>query len=55
MIAHAPSPGSRIVERAPAPIWPELPSATSDALSAGVRRAFDPDGILNPGILGSPA
>ena len=54
-IAHVPAAGSRIVERAPAPLWAELPSATSDALSTGVRRAFDPDGILNPGILGSPA
>jgi glycolate oxidase FAD binding subunit len=52
MIVNAPSPGSRIVERAPAPIWAELPSAASNALSTGVRRAFDPDGILNPGILG---
>jgi glycolate oxidase FAD binding subunit len=52
MIAHVPSAGSRIVERAPASIWAELPPAAADALSVGVRRAFDPDGILNPGILG---
>jgi FAD/FMN-containing dehydrogenase len=26
-----------------------------DPLSVGVRNAFDPDRILNPGILGEPA
>jgi FAD/FMN-containing dehydrogenase len=55
IIAHVPSPGSRIVERAPASIWAELPPAAADALSLGIRRAFDPDRILNPGILGSLA
>lgn len=55
IIAQVPSPGSRIVERAPAPVWVEPAPAAADPLSTGVRRAFDPDGILNPGILGSPA
>jgi glycolate oxidase FAD binding subunit len=45
-----------IVERLPAPLWPSLvPAAASDPLSVGVRNAFDPDRILNPGILGEPA
>lgn len=42
-----------IVERLPAGLWPALiPPAAADALSRGVRDAFDPDRILNPGILG---
>jgi len=43
----------RVYERLPAALWPKLaPSAVSDRLSRGVRLAFDPHGILNPGILG---
>jgi glycolate oxidase FAD binding subunit len=45
--------GAMIVERAPAPLWTEIPDGASDHLSAGVRRAFDPAGILNPGIFGA--
>ena len=45
------APGSRIVERAPAPAWAEIPSAVADRLSRDVRRTFDPDRVLNPGIL----
>lgn len=42
-----------IGERLPASLWPTATCArTTDALSLGVRRAFDPDRILNPGILG---
>ncbi|MFL5582277.1 MAG: FAD-binding oxidoreductase [Gemmatimonadaceae bacterium] len=42
-----------VYERLPAALWPELaPSAVSDRLSRGVRDAFDPHRILNPGILG---
>ncbi len=45
-----------IVERLPAPLWPSLvPPAASDPLSVGVRDAYDPDRILNPGILGELA
>jgi glycolate oxidase FAD binding subunit len=44
-------PGSRIVERLPAPLWADVPSAVADPLSANVRRTFDPDRVLNPGIL----
>jgi FAD/FMN-containing dehydrogenase len=48
--------GTMIAERLPAPLWASLvaPAAT-DALSRRVRAAFDPDRILNPGILGEPA
>ena len=45
-----------IVERLPAPLWPSLvPPAASDPLSVGIRDAYDPDRILNPGILGELA
>lgn len=44
---------TRIFERLPAGEWQSLaPSAASDKLSRGVRDAFDPDRLLNPGILG---
>ncbi len=45
------APGSRIVERAPAPLWSAVPSSVADPLSSEVRRTFDPDRVLNPGIL----
>jgi glycolate oxidase FAD binding subunit len=45
---------TRIVERAPASAWgPLVLDPVTDRLSHGVRRAFDPDGVLNPGILGT--
>lgn len=47
------APTTVIFERLPATLWPELaPSAATDRLSRGVRAAFDPCHILNPGILG---
>jgi glycolate oxidase FAD binding subunit len=49
------APGSRIIERAPAPLWSDVTSATADPLSRDVRRTFDPDRVLNPGILDSTA
>jgi glycolate oxidase FAD binding subunit len=49
------TPGSRVVERAPAPLWADIPSAVADRLSRDVRRTFDPDRVLNPGILDSIA
>jgi len=34
-------------------VWREVsPSVVSDDLSRGIKRAFDPHHILNPGILG---
>ena len=48
--------GTAIVERLPAVLWPALVApAAADPLSVGVRNAFDPDRILNPGILGESA
>jgi FAD/FMN-containing dehydrogenase len=45
--------GVRIFERLPASLWRTLsPDVVSDALSRGVRDAFDPHRLLNPGILG---
>ena len=39
-------------ERLPQSLWPALSQKKStSALAQGVRRAFDPDGIMNPGIL----
>jgi len=43
----------RIFERLPAALWPVLaPPAVHDRLSRGIRTAFDPHWLLNPGILG---
>lgn len=42
-----------IFENLPSAQWASLaPSATADRVSQGIKRAFDPFGILNPGILG---
>jgi len=42
-----------IFEKLPAEIWRGVsPSVVSDALSQGIKRAYDPHNILNPGILG---
>jgi glycolate oxidase FAD binding subunit len=52
-ILRAGSRGTRIIERLPARLWASLaPSAVDDRLSRGVRAAFDPHRLLNPGILG---
>ena len=43
-----------VYERLAPEMWKTLsPSVTSDRLSQGMRRAFDPMGILNSGILGA--
>jgi glycolate oxidase FAD binding subunit len=50
---RAPGPHVSIFERLPAAVWPLLaPTAVADPLSRGVRAAFDPHWLLNPGILG---
>jgi glycolate oxidase FAD binding subunit len=47
--------GTRIAERLPERLWPVIaPASATDRLSLGIRRTFDPHGVLNPGILGSP-
>jgi len=48
---RAPEMGSRIAERLPAALWETMPAPAADKLSSAVRRTFDPDGVLNPGIL----
>jgi hypothetical protein len=51
---HASVPGCTVLyERLPSATWPALsPSVITDRLSSEIRKAFDPHGILNPGILG---
>jgi FAD/FMN-containing dehydrogenase len=42
-----------IFEKLPPDVWPMVsPSVVSDPLSQGIKRAYDPHNILNPGILG---
>jgi glycolate oxidase FAD binding subunit len=55
MIAELQSPGSRIAERLPRSLWDRFPSPAAEPLSREVRRAFDPQQLLNPGILGELA
>jgi glycolate oxidase FAD binding subunit len=55
MMKELQAPGSRVAERLPHQLWDEMPSEVGDSLSQGVRRTFDPDHVLNPGILGSSA
>ncbi|HKN66489.1 MAG TPA: FAD-binding protein [Gemmatimonadaceae bacterium] len=48
-----PFEGTRIYERLPAALWPALaPTALRGTLDRGVKAAFDPQHLLNPGILG---
>ncbi|MFL5604644.1 MAG: FAD-binding oxidoreductase [Gemmatimonadaceae bacterium] len=48
-----PPSGSVVYETLPAEVWSEVsPSVTADPLSRGIKKAYDPFGILNPGILG---
>jgi glycolate oxidase FAD binding subunit len=42
-----------IFEKLPADVWPVVaPSVVADPLSRGIKQAYDPLNILNPGILG---
>lgn len=43
------------VEHLPADAWPLVSPATDDALSRAIRDKFDPERILNAGILGAEA
>ena len=44
---------SVIFEKLPPEVWPVVSaSVVSDPLSRGIRKAYDPHNILNPGILG---
>ena len=48
-----PVEGSFVFERLPAEAWKSVsPSVVSDPLSQGIKRAYDPFNVLNPGILG---
>jgi FAD/FMN-containing dehydrogenase len=48
-----PFDGTRVFERVPGSIWRAFsPSAAGDRLSQGIKAAYDPNCILNPGILG---
>lgn len=45
--------GTRIYERLPVTLWPALaPTAMRGAIDRGVKAAFDPHHLLNPGIFG---
>jgi glycolate oxidase FAD binding subunit len=51
-----PAHASRIGERLPAELWPLCsPAPTADRLSQGIKRAFDPNHVLNVGIFGESA
>lgn len=42
-----------IFEKLPADVWANVsPTVVADPLSRGIRNAYDPNNILNPGILG---
>lgn len=45
--------GRRIFEHLTPELWHTVPPAATDPLSRGIRRVFDPNGVLNPGILGA--
>ena len=51
-----PAASPRIGERLPAELWQLCsPPPTADRLSSGIKRAFDPNNVLNVGILGESA
>jgi glycolate oxidase FAD binding subunit len=42
-----------IFEKLPADVWAQVsPTVVADPLSQGIKRAYDPHNLLNPGILG---
>ena len=52
LLAALPAGVTRIPERLPAASWSRFAPASGDRLSRGVRDAFDPDRLLNRGLLG---
>jgi glycolate oxidase FAD binding subunit len=49
----APSSSETIFEKLPADVWAQVsPTVMDDELSNGIKSAYDPENILNPGILG---
>jgi glycolate oxidase FAD binding subunit len=59
LLARLDRPGpvacTRVFETLPAELWGRLvPSAAASVLSRRIRRAFDPESRLNPGLLGEP-
>jgi len=53
LTADRPPSESVVYETLPPEAWRELsPSVISDPLSRGIKNAYDPQNILNPGILG---
>jgi glycolate oxidase FAD binding subunit len=51
-IVELPFDGTRVFERLPAELWTIVPPALRSSLERGIKAAFDPHGVLNPGILG---
>jgi glycolate oxidase FAD binding subunit len=52
-VSRIPQSMSTVFEQLPASLWSELAgNVAGDRLSRGIKRAFDPEGILNPGIFG---
>lgn len=51
--ACATLPATVIFERLPDSAWPRVAHALRGRLAPRIRQTFDPDGILNPGILGA--
>jgi glycolate oxidase FAD binding subunit len=52
-LLDVPFDGTRIYERLPAALWRRLsPAANAETLARGIKSAFDPLHLLNPGIFG---
>lgn len=43
-----------VLERAAGKVWERQPPPPARPLDEGMRRAFDPHGVLNPGLFGAP-